>query len=209
MKKIKLGKNIDHGGFTLLEVLVVVGIFSVISIVSFTMLSQYLDTTERLEEKMHGLQRLQRTFTLLEKDLRYVIDRDTRISTGEIEPAIIVEYSAGLPGEILRLTVSRAGFESARTGTLRRVAWQLDNGSIYRSSWNTLDQSVDTEVPRVVLLQDIASVRIDQYIWSDDYGLQQYDSFGDEAAIPSGMRITVSTEDGREYVRLFDIVNGT
>lgn len=209
MKKIKLGKNIDHGGFTLLEVLVVLGIFSVISIVSFTMLSQYLDTTERLEEKMHGLQRLQRTFTLLEKDLRYVIDRDTRISTGETEPAIIVEYSAGLPGEILRLTVSRAGFESARTGTLRRVAWQLDNGSIYRSSWNTLDQSVDTEVPRVVLLQDIASVRIDQYIWSDDYGLQQYDSFGDEAAIPSGMRITVSTEEGHEFVRLFDIVNGT
>ena len=209
MKKINLGKNIDHGGFTLLEVLVVLGIFSVISIVSFTMLSQYLDTTERLEEKIHGLQRLQRTFTLLEKDLRYVIDRDTRISTGETEPAIIVEYSAGLPGEILRLTVSRAGFESARAGTLRRVAWQLDNGSIYRSSWNTLDQSVDTEVPRVVLLQDIASVRIDQYIWSDDYGLQQYDSFGDEAAIPSGMRITVSTEDGREYVRLFDIVNGT
>lgn len=209
MKKINLGKNIDHGGFTLLEVLVVLGIFSVISIVSFTMLSQYLDTTERLEEKMHGLQRLQRTFTLLEKDLRYVIDRDTRISTGETEPAIIVEYSAGLPGEILRLTVSRAGFESARAGTLRRVAWQLDNGSIYRSSWNTLDQSVDTEVPRVVLLQHIASVRIDQYIWSDDYGLQQYDSFGDEAAIPSGMRITVSTEEGHEFVRLFDIVNGT
>jgi general secretion pathway protein J len=209
VKKINQGKNIDHGGFTLLEVLVVLGIFSVISIVSFTMLSQYLDTTERLEEKMHSLQRLQRTFTLLEKDLRYVIDRDTRISTGETEPAIIVEYSAGLPGEILRLTVSRAGFESARAGTLRRVAWQLDNGSIYRSSWNTLDQSVDTEVPRVVLLRDIASVRIDQYIWSDDYGLQQYDSFGEEAAIPSGMRITVSTEDGREYVRLFDIVNGT
>jgi general secretion pathway protein J len=209
VKKIKLGNNIDHDGFTLLEVLVVIGIFSVISIVSFTMLSQYLDTTQRLEEKIHSLQRLQRTFTLLEKDLRYVIDRDTRISTGETEPAIIVEYSAGLPGEILRLTVSRAGFESGRAGTLRRVAWQLDNGSIYRSSWNTLDQSVDTEVPRVVLLQGIASVRIEQYIWSDDYGLQQYDSFGDEAAIPSGMRITVSTEDGREYVRLFDIVNGT
>ena len=209
MKKINLGRNIDRGGFTLLEVLVVLGIFSVISIVSFTMLSQYLDTTERLEEKIHSLQRLQRTFTLLEKDLRYVIDRDTRISTGETEPAIIVEYSAGLPGEILRLTVSRAGFESGRAGTLRRVAWQLDNGSIYRSSWSTLDQSVDTEVPRVVLLRDIASVRIEQYIWSDDYGLQQYDSFGDEAAIPSGMRITVSTEDGREYVRLFDIVNGT
>ena len=68
---------------------------------------------------------------------------------------------------------------------------------------------MDTEVPRVVLLQDIASVRIDQYIWSDDYGLQQYDSFGEEAAIPSGMRITVSTEDGHEFIRLFDIVNGT
>ena len=52
MKKINLGKYIDHGGFTLLEVLVVLGIFSVISIVSFTMLSQYLDTTERLEEKI-------------------------------------------------------------------------------------------------------------------------------------------------------------
>ena len=209
MKRESRCKKTANCGFTLLEVLVVMSIFSVIAMVSYTMLTQYLDTTERLEEKMRNLQRLQRTFTLLEKDLRYVVNRNSRNSTGETVPAIVVEYSAGLPGEIIRMTVSRAGFDPSGPGRLRRVAWQLDNGSVFRSSWDTLDQSEIREFPRINLLANIASFNIEQFSWSDDYGLQQYDPFDQEISVPAGVRITISTEEGVDYIRIFDIPNGT
>ena len=74
-------------GFTFIEVLVAVGVFAVVSSISYATLSQYLKVREGVSASNLELRQLQRTFSLLDRDLRFIVNRPVRDGFGDPEPA--------------------------------------------------------------------------------------------------------------------------
>ena len=71
-------------GFTFIEVMVAVAIFGVISSICFAALSQYLKVREGIERSNREIQQLQRAFSLMERDLRFLVNRPVRDEYGDL-----------------------------------------------------------------------------------------------------------------------------
>ena len=76
-------------GFTLIEVLVALAIFGVLSVVAYMTLGQTLANAELLGERMARLEAIQRTIRYLDSDLMQAAPRPVRGLLGDgYEPAI-------------------------------------------------------------------------------------------------------------------------
>ena len=195
-------------GFTLVEVLIVIGVFSVISSVCYITLSQYLNISEKLEARVEKVQNLDRAFSLLERDIRYAVNRSARSESSENEDAMIFFNGNGIPGEIIRLTSIHPDYRTPGLGDIHRVAWYEDDGDLYRTSWTAVDLDSDTPSVTLKLLEELDEVRIEQYVWSDDYGLQIQIEGTLGAVFPHGLRLELGMQDGTVYERTFDLAGG-
>ena len=189
--------------------LIAIAIFSILVAICYSVLSQYIQVDEKIEQKSSQLQQLQKAFNILERDLRYVVDRGVRDEIGQNEPAFIVEYSNGIAGEILRFTTSRPGYEVNGLSELSRVAWYIDGEKLYRDRWSVLDRDSDSQSQSALVLADIQGYEIEQYSWSDSLGVQLFTPFSSEEIIPYGIKITLLFNDGFEYFRVIDMANGS
>ena len=196
-------------GFTLVEVIIVIGIFAILSSISYTALTQYISVTEKLEEKEAFQQRLQSLFTIMEKDFRYIVNRSVRDEFGDGEPAFELDKSSDISGEKVRFTTIYPDYQNPVTGKSVRVAWSHDEEGIYRNFWPHLDRTDSTEVTTIKIIEGVEHFDIELYQWDVVYGLQTTDTFGGDFQIPFGIKVILEMENGVEYYRLFDIANGS
>jgi general secretion pathway protein J len=193
-------------GFTFIEVLVAVGVFAVVSSISYATLSQYLKVREGVSASNLELRQLQRAFSLLDRDLRFLVNRPVRDGFGDPEPAWLANGNS-VDGELFRMTVSEPDF-SVQGGTrLSRVAWRLVDGDLYRDTWLVLDRVQDSEPVSRLILRGIRDIALQTYAWDQIQGVQQ--RFDDAAAgVPYAVEFTLSTDDDKTFRRLFDLANG-
>jgi general secretion pathway protein J len=195
----------EQQGFTLIEVLIVIGIFSVISSICYISISQYIKINDQLEIKIKTLNRFERLFLLLDRDLRYAVPRSARNDLGEIEDAVVIDNPSGLPGERIRTTTAYPGYNETGVEVLFRIAWQFDGGNIYRYVWNTLDTSEPLFEGEMLILEGVTDFSIEIYYWTDEYGLQSTTDLDTTELLPAGIKITVLMDDGSEYYRSIDM----
>ena len=75
-------------GFTLLEILVAMSIFTLIGFAATGLLSTVIDSNELSGERFDKLQRLQRAMIIIERDLQQAVARSARID-GEVSETVI------------------------------------------------------------------------------------------------------------------------
>ena len=186
----------------------VIGVFSVLAAVCYVTLTQYLNTSEALSARIEKVNKLDRMFSLLERDLRYAVDRPGRSESSGVEPAMILYNGRGIPGEIIRFTTMTPDYRSPGLANIQRVAWYEEDGALFRTSWEAVDLDDDTPSTTLKLLDGLESTTIEQFIWSETYGLQtQVDGVVD-AIFPQGLKIDFSLDDGMVYSRIFDLFEG-
>jgi len=153
-------------GFTLIEVLVAVAIFAVMSGLAYGALNQTLLSAEILGERMTRLQAIQRTIRQLDNDVMQLAARPVRKDLGDSHsPALEANL---LSGAALELT--RAGWSNPMAmprGTLQRVAYQIEDDKLNRYYWNVLDRTFGNETIKVTLLDGVESLQI-RYLLGDD-----------------------------------------
>jgi len=200
------GPGAPAAGFTLLEMVVAVGIFSVIAVVIFGALGTTLDTEARLRTRQGDLASLVSTVTALERDLRYAVPRGVRDGQGDPEPAFWVwPADPPAPGELLRLTVSQPEDGVPGGGGLTRVAWRIEDGRLYRVSWRVLDRAPDSVEDRRRLLADVEGVDLRLLVYDREGGLGGTDEWAEPARMPDGLSLTLRMHDGRLLQRLVEL----
>jgi general secretion pathway protein J len=197
----------EQGGFTFIEVMVSVGIFAVIATICFATLSQYLRVREVVAANDLEMRQLQRMFTLIERDLRFMVNRPVRDEYGDTENAYI---SAGVSsdGELFRITVSEPDVSVPGSTRLRRIGWRLEDGELYRDSWAVLDRVQDTVPQSRLVLSRVSQIEVINYQWSDDLGVQQQFDL-DGVNLPYATELLIDMDDESSYRRLFDLANGS
>lgn len=141
-------------GFTLLEMLVAVAIFALVSVMAYGGLAAVMQQFEMTSAAQARLQAIRRAVTLLERDIFQLENRPVREAfQGDSRPAL-----RGGVDQMLPLELTRGGWRNPaglRRSHLQRVAWQLSENKLQRLHWNVLDQAQDSEPQRLEVLDSV------------------------------------------------------
>ena len=126
-------------GFTLLELLIAVAVFAVVSAMAYGGLQAILNSDSQTRLRSQVLAELQVTMAVLERDLRQLASIEPRDHFGDRQPGFRYSTLATEP----RLELVRTG--SGGTDRLRRVAWQVTEDGLERLLWDVVDAGDESE----------------------------------------------------------------
>jgi general secretion pathway protein J len=124
-------------GFTLIEMLIALVIFGMITAAGVTLLTLTVRTQESAERVLETVGALRRTDALLNADLAQAAPRIRRDGEGRAVPA----FSGGNGGEALLFAFVRRGWEDETTfrSSLQRVEYRLRDGRLERWRYDAVD----------------------------------------------------------------------
>ena len=193
-------------GFTLLELLVAVAVFAVLSAMAYGGLRNVIDNSRQTEVSMQRLQRVQLAMLNISRDFTQLSQRGIRDEYGNSNNHIItgdggdifVEFTRGgrrNPAELLR-------------SHLQRVAYKLEENKLSRLHWPQLDRTQEMQPYESILLEDVETAAIrfldSNNEWHDEW--PPLDSSGASGGDGSGLaaiEFRLELQDWGELVRLF------
>lgn len=146
-------------GFTLIELMISVVIFSLMTIFAYAGVNQIILTRERSAESLDRFASVQFTLRQLALDLEQIHPRPVREELGEnLVPTVIADLR-----RFNQIELTRAGWRNP-LGTprpsLQRVAYRLEDGELIRSHWNVLDRLQVNAPIEFTLLEGVDSFEL-------------------------------------------------
>ncbi len=196
-------------GFTLIEVLVALAIFGILSVLAYQALGQTFSNADLLNERMDRLRAIQQAMRVIGNDLRLAAPRPVREPlTGTLVPAVRTE-----PGTEFALEVTRGGWPNPAAlprGTLQRAQYRIDDGELVRLHWNVLDAGLSNEPVITVLLDDVESIVLN-YLEPGGNWTDQWPPFGMAGTQATRIRphvveVVLTLNDQGEIRRFFEVV---
>lgn len=142
-------------GFTLVELLVALAVFAVMSAMAYTGLAAVLEARESVDAALERTATIQGTMHRIQADLEQAVKRPIRDGYGDLQPAL-----SNTPEDGLQFT--RGGWRnplSEPRSHLQRVAYRVDEeDQLVRLHWRMLDRAQDSAPVETVLLEDVENV---------------------------------------------------
>ena len=141
-------------GFTLVEILVALLVFSVVGLLSARLLSQSVDNQNNLQDRGQRLAEIHRAMRVLQRDILQLSRRKIRDAQGKELPALIVSDQGAIE-------FSRVGWRNPLRqprSEVQRVGYRWQDEKIVRGYWLTLDRSYDAEPAFQTLLEDVEAI---------------------------------------------------
>jgi len=198
-------------GFTLLELLIAITVFSIISTITYSGLKVVLDTEEQTRGHLERLSQLQIGMSLLQRDIEQAVKREIRDEFGDSQPAM---YSGSFTDILLEFT--RGGYPNPmalqRSG-LQRVGYLLEEETLYRLTWPTLDRAQETEPRRNRLIDNIKSMELvffDQQMRPhSEWPIKNQETDNNpQNPLPKAIELTLELEKMGNIRRLFRVAEG-
>lgn len=193
-------------GFTLLELIVVLAIFAVLSVMAYGGLSSVLTARAQVAQALERTSALQKAYLRLRNDFQQLRARPIRDDYGAAQPALVVQHDG-------TVEFTRSGWRnplSLPRSALERVAYRVEDGRLLRRSWRVLDRAQNQEPVETVVLD-----RVEEAAWRFLDGNREWQATWPEAASllnpnaaappppPQAVELTLQLEDLGEVRYLF------
>ncbi len=198
-------KKLTQSGFTLLELLVALSIFAVMSIMIFGGLREVINVRATTDKHTSRLTELQLTFMHIGRDVRQLANRSVRSEYGDTLPAL---QSSDLGR--YRLEFTRDGYPNPaglKRSSLQRIAYGLDDNKLYRYRWKVLDRAEDSQPVKTLMLSAVTGFNLrfltndEDSQWLTAWPPQTTDS--NRVTFPKVIEVTFELEDWGRFRRLF------
>jgi len=150
-------RHSNEAGFTLVEALVSLLVFSLIASGCVAMLMQSVESQRRVGAAHEALRELQTTRALLANDLAQLVLREVRSQDGVRQPRFIGGDSA-TPLQFVRAR-AEPGEPHARATALSLVTYRVTEDAVIRASRAELDAGA--EMTERVMLSDVRGARFE------------------------------------------------
>jgi general secretion pathway protein J len=200
-----LARQNPHG-FTLLELLVAVAIFAVLSAMAYGGLRNVIDNSQQTEIAMQRLQQVQLAMLKISRDLTQLSQRSIRDEYGNTSNYILTGQ-----GDDIFIEFTRSGRRNPAEmlrSHLQRVAYKLEENTLSRLHWPHLDRTQEMLPYESVLLEEVESAGI-RFLdinneWHNEWPPLSAtgQSDGNSVAL-SAIEFTVTLQDWGELVRIF------
>lgn len=194
-------------GFTLLELIVALGIFGVLAAMAYGGLNSALGSRTIVEQKLQRTVDMQKAYLRLREDLQQMRDRTARDEFGESQPALRTVPDG-------RVEFTRGGWRNPLTqprSTLERLSYTLDEKEhrLLRQSWRVLDPSQESARTETVVLEGVdalewrfLSINSEwQAVWPPPQDETELDT--PSSVLPRAVEVKLETRDWGELTWLF------
>ena len=204
--------NSHKRGFTLIEILVAMAIFSIIGLASTGVLTSVINSDQLSSERFQKLEELQRAMLTIERDILQIVPRALRVN-GEPIALVISGGEDVLGSDADGLGFVRVGWHNPQMllprSTLQAIGYRIQQKQLQRLYGNYVDNVIGYEPKIKVLLSDIEDLRIsfltepdkleEPEEWEDNYS---------SATLPIAISITIVSKTFGEIRREFMLANG-
>lgn len=145
-------------GFTLLELMIAIIIFSLISTASYKLFNSVVKSKQATDKIFVAMDARQKAEIIIEKDIMQIIGRPIQNEYGNQELAV---FTPTLSAYLIEFT--RTGWNNPLDNIrsdLQRVAYAFENNSFVRYYWPVLDRAPNPVQIRQVLLSNIDSINV-------------------------------------------------
>lgn len=192
-------------GFTLLELMLALGIFAALAILTTVTLSSVLSTGEVTGLKSTHLAAMQRAQLFLRRDIEQLVPRPIRDEFDTQQPA--------LKGNAAGAEFTRAGWRNPLPNKhirseLQRVSYFMEEGKLIRRYWHVLDRAQDSEPVDTTMLADIDDFVLRYFDpldkqWTNEWPPLDPDRQQD---LPAVIEVTINSKPFGEIKRLMALV---
>ena len=195
-------------GFTLIELMVAVVIFAIISVVSYRIISSLVTTKQVAGAAQEKWGNLSLTMSNLGNSFNRTIPLLVRDQDGNILPAIYGKPKLnGVYDSQLELSLSGyVGDEVLGNSPPKRIGYRFYSGSLYLVSWPALNRVVTTQ-PEIDLLADNVQTFVVTYLYPDSEWRDSWPPIGgDPASVPKGVKLSFSLKSGESLERVWNLL---
>jgi general secretion pathway protein J len=203
-------------GFTLIEILVAMAIFTLIGLASTGLLTTVIDSNSLSQERFEKLQLLQRAMVTIERDIQQAVSRPVRVN-GEKRKAVMAGGEVdGSDDDGIGFV--RGGWHNPQLmlprSTLQYVAYRLRDNKLERLYSNYVDNVIGYEPKVRVLLENIESFKVEflsgnnaSSTIKDDDDIKWSEKYQD-TVLPRAVAIEFVSRDFGMLRREFTLVSG-
>ncbi len=189
-------------GFTLIELLVAVAVFAVLAVMSYSGLNATMKTREITEINTAELHSLQMALTIMQRDFSQLNSQSARDEFGDTQPALATETNYNALVEF-----SHSGWRNPAQqlrGTLQRVAYVLEDETVYRWYWPHIHRGPQEEAVQSELLTNVQNLRLEFQDADKNWNTSWPPVNQPNSGLPIAVRLTLELAGDIEISRLFD-----
>jgi len=193
-------------GFTLIELLVALLVFGVFSVLAYTGLARLLDGRERLTAEQRSWQELSQVFLRISDDVAHARARGPRdeAGIGVLPPMVGRPYDSRTLAEP-SLELTRGGelhYDLGAESDLRRVAYRLKEGKLYRMTWSSLDRAPTTKPLESSLIGNVDTFEV-RFCDNTRNCVTTWPVGGASVTLPPAVEVTLAVKGMGSFKRLF------
>ncbi len=147
-----------QSGFTLVEMMVALFIFSLLSVAGVALLRGAVNSNEVTDAKLSDMAQMQRLVSLMEADLSQALARPHRDDRGDKVAAFISETGSSGRGFLSFTRGGQSNINNKPRSNMQRVSYQLNDGRLERLQFETTDGGSISEP--ALLLEGISDLEL-------------------------------------------------
>ncbi|MFN7222373.1 MAG: type II secretion system minor pseudopilin GspJ [Burkholderiales bacterium] len=200
-------------GFTLVEVLVALTIFALLSILGYRTLSSLLDTRERMQAQSNLLRDQSLLFTRMEGDFNALLARP--IVNGDNQTEATLRIATAQLADEASLRMTRAGYAAAEgvAAAPQRVGYRLREGNLELLIWDGLDIAPRAAPNAYIALRGVREFRLrvldTRGQWHSTWPISAGGTITSDAptmvALPRAIEVTIAVDGAAPITRLFSV----
>ena len=201
----------EHG-FTLVEVLIALFIFSLISVGATSALTSSLRGQAQMEVRLEGISSIDNMRALLRADMANLILRERREPYGNKEPYVL---QSGGDTLIDFTRTGRSNPMGEPRGDLQRAAYIFKDNQLIRRSYAQINPAPQSGYTDRILLRNVADAKLQLVIFNaalstetylEGYALQiKSASAADAKDINGAIRLLLTLENGDSLTQYFEL----
>lgn len=196
--------NNFSGGFTLLELLVALSIFSILSVMAYGGLQTVITTKQSSQQAAERIAEIQLVMMRVSNDLRQAVTRKVRDEHGD--------FLQAMQSSDQTMAWTRLGYRNPaqlKRSNVQRVAYKLEQQKLIRVTWPVLDLAQDTEAMESEVLSKLESIEW-RFLNNEKEWLSSWPEDGEKAELfplPKAVELTIELQDWGKIRRLILMAN--
>ena len=191
-------------GFTLVELLVALAIFALLTAFAYRGLTAMLESREALQQESRKWRDLAVFVGRIERDLGAVLDRAATGASGTTLAPVSSSLETAASREGLAITRSGSPLQQNALAAPQRIAYRLAGDRVERLTWASVDAAPRDEPGAVTVLAGVAGVAF-RFLdpsgeWRTQWGLP-----GASQPMPAAVEVTLRLASGERIVRVVDM----
>jgi len=196
-----------QSGFTLIEMMIAIAIFAILSLGAYQVLQGVLRSDEISAERGNALKQLQRAMVFVERDFQQMNARNNR-SDDELTAMPLQAGKFMFDSDEDGIAFVRSGWRNPLSqlprSSLQRVMYRVKDSYLERLSYVYLDPTTGEEPKRQRILDNVESLTFEFYDQN-----KWHETWTNKKALPDGVKMTLTLKRFGEIQRLFLLPKAT